>query len=294
MNNPIPISEMKKILEERFPFLFGFVFGIIEQPMHLGNLVIKKEIKKEEITNLKSKIKAIEEEVSEYCSEFFENFNDDTLDDLEEDLSSFKNEIFAEKLWTVRSALHDVSNPELDRYRESFDNATPREIFIHTRAVLDATKIYLKENFPKIDLSKVSDVHDLNLDYLDDEKMFMTGVIGYGIRSELLHRMYPSAFAIMTRRTLWAMFFLTNQNEFIIDENRNGQSRTSHYWNYEYDRFCYYNNFLTNMFDVYLKRYKITIKPELRFGYINLMLVEFSRQYREEINDLYRWKPMGL
>jgi hypothetical protein len=124
--------------------------------------------------------------------------------------------------------------------------------------------------------------------------MLMANVIGLGIRSELLHRIYPGVFPIMTRRTLWGTYFLTKEAEFVVDENRDGKSRTSHQWNYEYERFCFYSNFLMNIMEYYLKNHNIRIKDELRFGYINLMLVEYAKKYKDEINKLYTWKYSGL
>jgi nucleoside 2-deoxyribosyltransferase len=288
------VGEMKKILEKQFKVLWGEVFGIIESgDLQIGNLSFKKD-NKEEIKRLKEKLATMEAEVEAYHKSCQENFNEEGIMALEDDKGAFKDEVFAKELWTVRSALTDMSNRELDRYRDSFENATATEIFDCILNIINQTREYVLNVFPKINLKTIKNIKDLKLEFLSEENMTMVGVIGLGIRSELLHRLYPNVFPIMTRRSLWGMFFLTNEDEFVIDENWNGKSRTSHQWNYEYERFCFYNNFLTNLMESYLLRHKIKIKPELRFGYINLLLVEFSKKHKEEIAELYSWKNTGL
>lgn len=293
MNEPIPVKDMKKILEKNFTSLWMESFGILEEEVMLGEIKVKKDNKKD-IGKLKDKIKKMEAEVMEYKSECFQYFNSNIMEVMLEDLGAFKHNIFGEKLWTVRSSLHDMSNHELDRYRDSFDNATPREIYLCVKNILEKTKDYVENIFPTKRLSNVQTIEELKLDFLNDDEMLLVGVIGLGIRSELLHRMYPAVFPIMTRRSLWGMFFLTNQNEFIVDENYQGKSRTSHEWNYDYARFCFYTNFLTNIMETYLNKYKIKMDQSIRFGYLNLMLVAYSSKHQAEIDELYRWKYTGL
>ena len=294
MNEPIPVKQMKKILEQQFKVIWEAAFGIVESgDLQIGNFTVKKD-NKEEIAKLKALIKVMEAEVQQYRDECYTNFSVEMMDLMQEDLSAFKNEIFAKKLWTVHSALTDMSNKELDRYRESFDDATAKEVYEYTQSILDNTRDYVTKVFPKINLKTVNSISDLKLDFLSEEDMLMSGVIGLGIRSELMHRLYPGIFPIMTRRTLWGMYFLTGEGEFVVDENYDGKSRTSHQWNYEYDRLCFYSNFLMNIMESYLAKHNIKIKPEYRFGYINLMLVEYAKKHNVEINKLYTWKYSGL
>ena len=294
MNEPISVKDMKKCLEQNFNSLWMESFGILEEEnVMLGGIRVTKDNKKD-IQKLKEKINKMEFDVKKYKSECFQNFNPEIIEIMKSDLGAFKNNIFGEKLWTVSSSLHDMSNPELARYRESFDNATPKEVYVCVKHILEATKNYVENVFPQISLRSINNIEDLKLDYLDEEDMLLVGVIGLGIRSELLHRMYPAVFPIMTRRSLWGMYFLTSENEFIVDENFQGKSRTSHEWNYDYDRFCFYTNFLTNIMETYLKKYKIKMDMTIRFGYLNLMLIAYSAKHKTEIDKLYSWKYTGL
>jgi len=294
MNEPIPVKDMKKLLESRFKVIWGDAFGIVEDgDLQIGNFKIKKDNKKD-VERLKGLVKEMETQVTEYRDQCREFFSQEVMAMYSDDLDAFKNEVFANELWTVRSALRDMSNRELDRYRESFDNATATEVYEHAQNILAATSDYVSNVFPKVILKAAQKIEDLKLEYLNQKDMTMHGVIGLGIRSELLHRLYPGIFPIMTRKTLWGMYFLTDQGEFVVDENRDGKSRTSHQWNYQYDRFCFYSNFLMNIMEVYLGKHNIKIKPELRYGYINLMLFEYAEKHKDEINKLYNWKYSGL
>ncbi|MBZ0196721.1 MAG: hypothetical protein K8F28_05230, partial [Ignavibacteriaceae bacterium] len=290
MNEPIPIKEMKKKLDENFPLLLKETFGILEsENLTLGGMRVVQDNKKE-IKELKDKVKNVEDEIEADIKECRYHFSDENLIAMEEDLDAFKNNVFGEKLWTVRSSLRDMSNPELERYRDSFDNATPREIYVCVKEILNKSKEYVKEKFTKIDMRRVLKIEDLQLDYLDDEDLLLSGVIGLGIRSELLYRMYPKVFPIMTRRSLWGMYFFTNADEFIIDENKDGRSRTSHQWNYEYPRFCFYANHLTLLLEKKFQNYKIQMNQDLRYGYLNFMLVEYAKTKKKEIEKLYTWE----
>lgn len=144
------VSEMKKILEKQFKVLWGEAFGIIESgDLQIGNLSFKKD-NKEEIKRLKEKLAAMEAEVVAYHKSCEENFNQESIMALEDDKGAFKDEIFAKELWTVRSALTDMSNRELDRYRDSFENATATEIFGCTLNIVSRTRNTYLMFFPRL------------------------------------------------------------------------------------------------------------------------------------------------
>lgn len=289
-------TEVKKLIEENFDPLWTKIFNVVEDVQTSNGIKIKKD-NKEDLKKLQTEIKNWENEILKYHQIAETDFDLYMLDDENDDkyeFQEFKDNIFAETLWTVRSALKNASyDSEMKRYKDNFNTTTAADIFVVVKNILEESDDYVRNKTGKINYNRIKDIDQLYLDYLDDDSMYLPGVIGRGIRSELLHRLYPGNFAIMTRRSLWGMFYLTNEvDEFVIDEisNEGNKSRTSHNWEYEYDRFVFYNNFLGNLLEEKLKKFKIDFKQNYRFGYVNMFLNEIYELNKKKIEVLYSWK----
>jgi len=230
-------------------------------------------------------------EVENYCKILVEKFNPLKMELSENFVEDFKNNVFGKNLWTVNSALK-TRDPDLARYKNDFRNADSEDIYNTVNGILEATHEYVKKTASKINYDLVESVHELEMEYLDDKEMFMNKIIGFGIRSELLHRYYPAHFPIMTQKNLWAMYFICDSsNEFITIEqkNRQGIMRVSHNWQYPYDRFTYLMNELAKQFEMWISEYGIKMDPQYRFGYINMFLSAIHEFNKADIKLLHEW-----
>ncbi len=245
----------------------------------------------ENISRLKAELSSWEKEIEEYHTSLFEKFNPSKMEMYGEFLEDFKNNVFATALWTVSAALK-TPDPDLARYKKDFREADKEEIYETVNGILEASHKYINSVVPSIEYKKVKNVEELHLEYLDEENMYMNKIIGTGIRSEILHRYYPSSFPMMTQRSLWAMYFICeNANEFITIEqkNREGKMRVSHNWQYPYGRFAYLMNVLAHEFSEWLKEYDISLLPQYRFGYVNIFLSEIDDLHKKDIKLLHEW-----
>nr|WP_144925372.1 hypothetical protein [Paenibacillus bovis] len=287
------LKEIKKKIEDNFPIYWKEVFGIVNK----GEVVLPNGIRvtkdnSKEVKILKATINKWNKEIDKYQEEFVDYFDLELFNEDNDEVYEFQEfkDIFATKLWTVKGALR-TPDPDLDLYKSKFQQTTGAQIFNTVREILLETDNYMRNVAEKVNFKRVKTIQDLKLDFLDEENMFLPGIIGLGIRSELLHRIYPSHFAIMTRRSGWAMYYLTDESEeFVIDEEQDGKARTSFYWEYEYDRFTYLCNFLCNLLEENLNKYNITLNQQKRFGYINLFLNEIFQQNKEKADFLTKWK----
>lgn len=289
------ISEMKNILEEAFEEYWIRIFNIVDETIVNG-----KKIKKNndaEILNLKCVIPKWENTIIGYCDQLKPSFDLELFseeNDERYEYQEFKDNIFAEELWTVKSALKNANyDPELQQYKDQFLKTTAFDIFITVRDILRKTELYIKNEALNVNYNKINSIEQFKVDYLNQDNMLLAGVIGLGIRSEMLHRLYPGNFPIMTRRSLWGMYFLSKEaEEFITDEKSNDgkKQRTSHNWEYEYDRFLYYNNFIANLLDHKLTKHGIKMKQNLRFGYVNIFLDNISKIHKSQIEAMFRWE----
>lgn len=239
------------------------------------------------------KIQEWEKEIAEYHQQLVAKFNPKKMALLDNRFEDFKNKVFAKDLWTVKAALA-TPDPDLARYKRDFREADAEEIYNTVNGILEASHKYTKETASKLDYKNIDSVNTLKLKYLDSTEMFMNRIIGFGIRSEMLHRYYPAYFPIMTQKSLWAMYFLCNSSkEFttIEQQNRKGEMRVSHNWQYPYDRFTYLMNELANEIEEWLSQFKIKINPSYRFGYVNMFLSSIHELRREDIRLLHQWIP---
>lgn len=286
---------IKNVIEKNFDIFWTRIFKVVEDYETNTGIKIKKD-NKDDLKRLAEKIKKSENEIKDYCEEIRPDFDIELFEDKNDDryeYQEFKDNIFAQVLWTVKGALRKASyDIEMEVYRENFLRTSAADIFVVVRNILKSTGEYIT-NSTDINYNMLKNIEQLNLSYLDQENMLLTGVIGLGIRSELLHRLYPGNFAIMTRRSLWGMYYLTNEEqEFVTDElsNDRRRHRTSHNWEYEYDRFMYYNNFIANLLENKLNKFGITMVSNLRFGYVNLFLNEIYNLNKEKIDFLFKWQ----
>lgn len=232
-----------------------------------------------------------ENEIKKYNDSFREQFSASKMLKYEDYMEDFKNKAFSKDLWTVGAALK-TNDPDLARYKMDYRDADAEEIYTTVNGIFIAAKDYAENETPAIDYPKLSSVDELQMDFLNDDGMFMNKVIGFGIRSEILHRYYPAYFPIMTQPNLWAMYFIYERdNEFITIENkvRLKKMRVSHNWQYPYDRFTFLMNVISNQLIKWFSEYGIDLKPEYRFGYVNKFLSNITDLHKADIKLLHEW-----
>lgn len=231
------------------------------------------------------------DKINEYHTSFAKVFNPAKMQLYEDFLEDFKNKVFAKELWTVKAALK-TPDPDLARYKKDYRDANNRDIFNTVSGILNAAYFYSTNVSKHIDYSFLVSVKDLKMNFLNEDTMFMNKVIGFGIRSEILHRYFPALFPIMTQPSLWAMYFICeSNNEFITIEKRTreGKMRVSHNWQYPYDRFSFIMNVISNELFNWFKSYGVELDTTLRFGYVNMFLSSISDLHKADTKILHEW-----
>jgi hypothetical protein len=235
--------------------------------------------------------KIFEKEINSYHESFMTHFNPRKMIAHEDYLEAFKYTEFAKNLWTVAAALK-TPDPDLARYKKDFRNADNEEIYDTVDRILKAAHHYSKEVATTIDYANLKNESSLKLDFLNEKGMNMIKIIGFGIRSEILHRCDPAFFPIMTQKSLWAMYFICDsETEFITIENhgRPKKMRVSHNWQYPYSRFTFLMNVIATELFKWFKEYGIELSYALRFGYVNMFLTSISSLHSNDIKLLHEW-----
>ncbi len=289
------LEKLEHVIKSNFDKYFDRIFGLDtpkEKITQGGAKLIVKANEKDKARAIRNEIEIWEKEVKKYSDEMQVVFSSKNLKVYAEIADDFKNKIFKTKLWTVGSALR-TPDPDLVRYKRDYGDALPEDILNTLKGILQKTDKYVKKVSSALDYGSVKSPEVLKMEYLDDEDLSLSGVIGFGIRSEILHRYYPAYFPIMTQRTIWGMYFLSAlAEEFVTIEQKStkGIMRVSHNWIYNYQRFTFCNNYIAILLSDRLKEnYKIDLNPEFHFGYVNLFLVELAKIHKDEIKDLHQW-----
>lgn len=291
----LPNKQLEKEIDGQFESYFQQIFNISDESeiVTAGGAVIKTDSRNQK-NKVKKEIAVWKAEVEEYCTELEKAFDEKKMIFFESNPGEFKSKSFRNNLWTVSSALK-TPDPDLARYKKDFANVTADEVLETVQHILELTRAYIKQTASSLNYPLVTSIEELDMDFLNKEDMFLNKIIGFGIRSEILHRMFPAHFPIMTQRTLWAMYFLTDRaREFIAIEHktRSGTMRVSHNWQYDYARFTYYNNYIGNLLQKKLEKFEIQLEPELRFGFVNLFLVELAKLHKSDIKVLHEWSEV--
>lgn len=285
-----PLSELEDLIKQNFLKNFQNIFhSNIFEEIKKNSEIRFKEDKKIELENIKNILFEWEKQIALDCKIFRDSFNLELLKEFEGEYETFKDESFSTIPWTVKAALK-TPDEELIRYKAAYASTPPKLIFDTVKKILTRAKNYHEKM--KIDYSNIKKVKDLKLQSINDPELLLPGVVGLGIRSEILYRLYPSNFSIMTRKSIWGMYFLVGENiDFIkFEKNRDNEYRISHDWEYDYERFTYLCNIIANLLEIELKNYKVSMKPMYRFAYVGYFLNIISKNNEELIDSLISWK----
>lgn len=292
LKQPVEQAKNGAIMEKEYKDIGSLVLEMTRKAKDYFNLLFKAENDSFKKVKMQATLQSWENEIDDYSNEIKEIFNPTKMELYEDYLEDFKNNVFGKNLWTVNAALR-TRDPDLARYKKDYRDADAEEIYITIQGILNATHQYVEKETGSINYKQLKGIDDLKMQYLNEDVMFMNKIIGYGIRSEILHRYYPSFLPVMTQKSLWAMYFICDSaDEFITIEQRNrkGIMRVSHNWQYQYDRFTYLMNVLANQLKQWFDPFGLELKEEFRFGYVNMFLSTIHDSHRSDINLLHTWQ----
>lgn len=137
----------------------------------------------------------------------------ESLEEYEDDPAVFKSDVLKNRCPIIRKTLQNRQAKELDLYRAKFKSAEPSWL-------LDVVKniskfgIQLQNAYNPATYEDAKNFSDLNMDSLDTEKCTAYGVIGGGIKTHMLYKVYPAIFPNRSRNAIWALWYLTGKKNF--------------------------------------------------------------------------------
>lgn len=218
-------------------------------------------------------------------------FRQNWLKDLFDDADTFKLKILKNECPIIRKTLVNKKAKELDKYRAKFNSADPDLLLKVVYNLCVFGDEYQKKYNPQT-YEHAQSYEELNLEKLDSDDYTAYGVIGGGIKTHMLYKVYPSIFPNRSRSALWALWYLTNKETFgcqydseflMIDTNKN---ITQQNYFYPYQLFAFYAFCIYKMLRQNATKYNVFIDTNYRYVIVDSFLEFIAMTHDDEITTL--------
>lgn len=224
-------------------------------------------------------------------ADYEELLDEEALEEYGDDPSSFHRTVLRNDCPIIRKTLHNTKQKELDRYRTDFRRTDPKDLHMVISNLAWFGREYAKE-YRRPKFLKVNTLDELSFDELDTDDYTVYKVIGGGIKSNLLYKLYPHIFPYRSQDAIWAMWFLVDQEDFgcrqsseflMIDVDKT-TTRQNYY--YPYALFALYALKLSRQLAEAWAEAGAPFPEEHRFVLLHDFLSFVASQHATVINDL--------
>jgi hypothetical protein len=246
-----------------------------------GNLGVKNVKTSNKVNHKEKFINIIKECISNFerdREKYVAIFDEESLEEYEDDPQYFKSTVLKNECPIIHSTIHNKRAKELDKYRYEFNVSDPNELLrvvsnLHNFAEEYYHKIYDQESYDQI-----NNYEDLGYGILDTDDYTVYGVIGGGIKTHMLYKVYPAVFPNRSRDAIWALWYLTDKNTFgckqdseflMIDINK---FITQQNYFYPYELFAYYAHQIFQMLKEKADLNDVYLDPEYRYVFVDSFL----------------------
>ncbi len=135
---------------------------------------------------------------------------------------------------------------ELDKFRVAFVKASAGELYRATRNIVTKAGEWRKDRYNPTTFTTIDTIKELNYYDLDADDYTVFGVIGGGIKSHFLYKLYPEMFPYRSREAVWALWYLSDKksfgckqdSEFLMIDIKEGTTQQNYF--YPYALFAFY------------------------------------------------------
>lgn len=218
-------------------------------------------------------------------------FDEELLDDYDEDADVFKSKVLRNECPIIRKTLANKKAKELDKYRAAFGTADADDLLAVVYKLCVFGNKYADEYDPNT-YEDTKTYEELGVELLDTDEYTYYGVIGGGIKTHMLFKIYPGLFPNRSRNAIWALWYLTGKQTFgcktdseflMIDVNK---SITQQNYFYPYQLFAYYAFEIYKMLRDKAEDMGAYIDAEYRYVIVDKFLDYVADEHEEEISFL--------
>ncbi|MCC3160210.1 hypothetical protein LJ737_23440 [Hymenobacter sp. 15J16-1T3B] len=231
------------------------------------------------------------EEFEDDRADYEQLLSEEMLELSGEDVPSFKATALRNQCPIIRKTLQNKKAKKLDRYRQDFSYASPSDLY----TVVNNVALFGREyavDYQKGRFLKINTLSALSFDELDTEDYTVFGVIGGGIKSHFLYKLYPHIFPYRSQDAIWALWFLTDKatfgcrqdSEFLMISEKEGTTQQNFY--YPYALFSLYALNLSRQLQAKWEQAGAAFPEQYRFVLLHDFLSFVARCHDADINVL--------
>lgn len=251
---------------------------------------VKKKKNNTDLTeNYKTIIRESVDDFEKDRKDYINIFNQNKLEDLDEDADGFKSKTLRNECPIIRKTLANKKAKELDKYRVNFSQADADWLLSVVYNLCKFGDEY-KENYDPNTYEDAKTYQDLKMELLDTDDYTAYGVIGGGIKTHMLYKVYPAIFPNRSRSAIWALWYLTDKEKFgcvtdseflMIDLTK---SITQQNYFYPYQLFAFYAFEIYKLLRDKATEYKAYIDPNYRYVIVDAFLEYIAMEHDSEIS----------
>lgn len=244
---------------------------------------------KEKLINIiKESINGFERDREKYLA----IFDEEALEEYKDDPHYFKSTVLKNECPIIHSTIHNKKAKELDKYRFEFNISDPNDLLRVVRNLHKFAQEYYHNIYDEKSYDKIDNYKDLEYGILDTEDYTVYGVIGGGIKTHMLYKVYPAIFPNRSRDAIWALWYLTDKKTFdckqdseflMIDINK---FITQQNYFYPYELFAYYAHQIFQMLKEKAESIDVYFDPAYRYVMVDAFLGFVAKKHDDEISIL--------
>jgi len=215
----------------------------------------------------------------------------ETLEEHRDDPFNFKSKTMRNECPIINSTLNYPAKA-LDKYKRDFKLCKANELLevvtnLNNFAVNYKSSIYNSDNYDNI-----AGYADLFFSELDTQSCTLYGVIGGGIKSHLLYKLFPSAFPNRSRESIWALWYLSDKttlgcqmdSEFLMIDIDKCITQQNYF--YPYELFAFYAHQIYQLLRNEAKILGVHLEYEYRYVIVDTFLSFIAGSHTSEISLL--------
>ncbi len=218
-------------------------------------------------------------------------------DEYSEDVEGFKSIVLKKDCDVIKGALQSKSEA-LNDWKAKFFGCKSQQLYDTFYNMMDFAITY-NEEMDEEAMEELDSIYDCTLGEMDEDACYKTGVLGYGIVSNILNHMYPRVFPGNYKAGIYSLLFLTgvkmkgidmpsDSSEFCMVKDdfhsKTHTIETEHNYYYPYENFAIYTTRIYRMLvETIDKRFKMQYPSEYRYLITNDFYEYVTTQHRDEI-----------
>lgn len=226
--------------------------------------------------------------------DYLEIFNSEALEEYGYDVGSFKNTVLRNQVPIIRKTLQNKAAKELDKYRQAFKESQPGKLFNVSKKLVEIANLWKNDWYDAKEFEALATVDEMDYYELDDEECVAFGVIGGGIKSTFVYKLFPYMFPVRSREAVWALWYLSGKKRFGCKEDseflmiNTEQSTTQQNYFYPYALFSFYALKIFHELKKHFEKHGAVISTDYRFVIVESFLSFVGICHQEETSLLKR------